>query len=348
MDVYVDFCGPYTESEGYRCVCTCTCKLLRVPILEMCRSLNLTRGDAMQAVLSCMLKALAIPAIWRHDLGPEFTNALFEEVSILLGIQEMLSARRRRCHQAMRMRSASLPLPWPPAGWNKPGAWVSRQRSGDTLPQWGARRGKGSYFAPPKIPPRSSSLSGLLQARAKGDRRWTGEGATATPAVPRLSRGSLITSVLSGHPWRSQRSACPRRAAGVEAALALLREEGLDIELESSQASSWTSTAVVRSSGGEAFFLKASQRPAKAAFAGEAEGLRRLQAAAGDALKIPTVRTYADDGQGGSFMILEHLPPAPLDMERLGFGIASLHMAPPEADGRFGFPEHRLNGRLRA
>ena len=100
----------------------------------------------MQAVLSCMLKALAIPAIWRHDLGPEFTNALFEEVSILLGIQEMLSARRRRCHQAMRMRSASLPLPWPPAGWNKPGAWVSRQRSGDTLPQWGARRGKGCHL----------------------------------------------------------------------------------------------------------------------------------------------------------------------------------------------------------
>ena len=42
----------------------------------------------MQAVLTCMLRSLTVPAIWRHDLGPEFTNALFEEVSVLLGIQE--------------------------------------------------------------------------------------------------------------------------------------------------------------------------------------------------------------------------------------------------------------------
>ena len=51
----------------------------------------------MQALLSCMLKALTIPAIWRHDhdLGPEFTNALFEEVSILLEIQERTSPAHR-------------------------------------------------------------------------------------------------------------------------------------------------------------------------------------------------------------------------------------------------------------
>jgi len=45
-----------------------------------------------------------------------------------------------------------------------------------TLQKFSESRRYRSYFAPPKIPPRSSSLSGLLQARAKGDRRWTGEG----------------------------------------------------------------------------------------------------------------------------------------------------------------------------
>ncbi|CAE7883936.1 unnamed protein product [Symbiodinium microadriaticum] len=45
-------------------------------------------GDAMQAVMTCMLRSLTIPAVWRHDLGPEFTNALFEEMTVLLGIQE--------------------------------------------------------------------------------------------------------------------------------------------------------------------------------------------------------------------------------------------------------------------
>ncbi|CAE7414821.1 pol, partial [Symbiodinium microadriaticum] len=39
MDVYVDFTGPYTESDGHRYAC----KLLRVPILEPCRSLK--RGE---------------------------------------------------------------------------------------------------------------------------------------------------------------------------------------------------------------------------------------------------------------------------------------------------------------
>ena len=56
MDVYVDFTGPYTESDGYRYVCTYTCKLLRVPILEPCRSLK--RGDAMQAVMTCSVPAV--------------------------------------------------------------------------------------------------------------------------------------------------------------------------------------------------------------------------------------------------------------------------------------------------
>ena len=34
MTIACGNCGPYTESEGYRYVCTCTSKLLRVPLLE--------------------------------------------------------------------------------------------------------------------------------------------------------------------------------------------------------------------------------------------------------------------------------------------------------------------------
>ena len=42
----------------------------------------------MQGVLTCMLRSLTVAAMWRPDLGPEFSNALFEEMSVLLGIQE--------------------------------------------------------------------------------------------------------------------------------------------------------------------------------------------------------------------------------------------------------------------
>ena len=49
---------------------TYTCKLLRVPLLEPCKSLK--RGDAMQAVMTYMLRSLTITAVWRPDLGPEF------------------------------------------------------------------------------------------------------------------------------------------------------------------------------------------------------------------------------------------------------------------------------------
>ena len=76
MDVYMDFVGPYVESvDGYKYACAYTCKLLRVPIIEPVRSLK--RGDAMQGVLTCARRSLTVPAMWRHDLGPEFSNALF-------------------------------------------------------------------------------------------------------------------------------------------------------------------------------------------------------------------------------------------------------------------------------
>ena len=86
MDVYVDFAGPFVESaDGCKYACTYTCKLLRVPIIEPVRSLKrLKRGDATQGVLTCMQRSLTVPAMWR----PEFSNALFEEMSVLLGIQE--------------------------------------------------------------------------------------------------------------------------------------------------------------------------------------------------------------------------------------------------------------------
>ena len=70
---------------------TATCVLTRASCsgyLYSSRANPSSLGDAMQAVMTCMLRSLTIPAVWRHDLGPEFTNALFEEMTVLLGIQE--------------------------------------------------------------------------------------------------------------------------------------------------------------------------------------------------------------------------------------------------------------------
>ena len=70
----------------------------------------------MHAVMTCMLRSLTIPAVWRHDLGPEFTNALFEEMTVLLGIQERTPPAHRpmavgmgeTIHRSMNSLIASL------------------------------------------------------------------------------------------------------------------------------------------------------------------------------------------------------------------------------------------------
>ena len=60
MTIACGNCGPYTESEGYRYVCTCTCKLLRVPlldVLEPCRSANggWHGGDGSHSLVALLL-----------------------------------------------------------------------------------------------------------------------------------------------------------------------------------------------------------------------------------------------------------------------------------------------------
>jgi hypothetical protein len=89
LDIYVDFQGPFTESEeGYRYICTYTCRLLRVPMLVPCKTLQ--KEEAMQAVGTAMLRTLTVPMIIRHDRGPEFGSAVLEEVCTLLGIDHRI------------------------------------------------------------------------------------------------------------------------------------------------------------------------------------------------------------------------------------------------------------------
>ena len=107
MDVYIDFVGPYPESvDGYKYACTYTCKFLRVPIIQPARSL--TRGDAMQAVMACMLQSLTIPATWRHDLGRSFPT---------------------RCSRSCRsswVSGSGLPLPTGRSPWVWERPWTGR------------------------------------------------------------------------------------------------------------------------------------------------------------------------------------------------------------------------------
>ena len=94
LDIYVDFQGPFPESvEGLRYLCTYTCRLLRVPMLVPCATLQ--KEDAMQAVGTAMLRTLTIPEVIRHDRGQEFGSAVLEEVCTLLGIDHRMPAPYR-------------------------------------------------------------------------------------------------------------------------------------------------------------------------------------------------------------------------------------------------------------
>ncbi|NDD62505.1 MAG: hypothetical protein EBZ36_00750, partial [Acidobacteria bacterium] len=94
LDIYVDFQGPFPESyDGFRYLCTYTCSLLRVPMLVPCATL--TKDDALHAVVTALLRSLTIPEVIRHDRGPEFANALMEEICGILGIDSRVPSPHR-------------------------------------------------------------------------------------------------------------------------------------------------------------------------------------------------------------------------------------------------------------
>merc|ERR1711951_93455 len=93
-DVYIDFQGPFPETvRGHKYICTYVCKLLRAPMLVPCQSLE--KEEAMQAVVTAFLRTLTLPWICRHDRGPEFTNALHQEMSALLGVRQRVPGAHR-------------------------------------------------------------------------------------------------------------------------------------------------------------------------------------------------------------------------------------------------------------
>ena len=102
-------------------------------------------------------------------------------------------------------------------------------------------------------------------------------------------------------------------------------------------------TARLATSAGE-FFAKWNARTAPDLFLCEAEGLEALRAAGSD-LAIPqVVAASAPVGGDPAFLILEYLPPAAGDDERLGRGLAQIHRS---SSARFGFPAPSYCGETR-
>jgi len=100
----------------------------------------------------------------------------------------------------------------------------------------------------------------------------------------------------------------------------------------------------VETGDGPVFLKHHPQAPAEL-FAAEADGLRALNAAAGDALRIPTVLAM-DTGLVARWIALEWLEPGPSGPsfgERLGRGLAALHRA---GEGRWGWRRANFIGDL--
>jgi fructosamine-3-kinase len=92
-------------------------------------------------------------------------------------------------------------------------------------------------------------------------------------------------------------------------------------------------------------FLKHLAAAPAGMFAAEADGLRALRAAAGDALRIPEVIAL-EDGDEARWIALEWLEPGPRGPgfgERLGRGLAAVHRA---SGGGWGWPRANFIGSL--
>ncbi|HEU4562596.1 MAG TPA: fructosamine kinase family protein [Longimicrobium sp.] len=107
-----------------------------------------------------------------------------------------------------------------------------------------------------------------------------------------------------------------------------------------------SSTWRVETASGPAFLKHNDAAPA-GMFAAEADGLRALRAAAGEHLRVPAVLALADgDGDGGGWLALEWLEPAPAGRdhgERLGRGLAALHRS---QEGGWGWARDNWIGSL--
>lgn len=103
----------------------------------------------------------------------------------------------------------------------------------------------------------------------------------------------------------------------------------------------------VETAAGPVFLKHHPQAPA-GMFAAEADGLRALRAAAGDALRIPEVLATESAGDGARWIALEWLEPGPRDAsfgERLGRGLAALHRG---GSGGWGWGARELHRRAPA
>lgn len=106
-----------------------------------------------------------------------------------------------------------------------------------------------------------------------------------------------------------------------------------------------SSAGIIEVGRGNRFFIKWHFNTADAFFTAEAEGLRELKKA--DALKIPEVICFEDNGKSGpSFIVLEELKPGAKSKDlsqELGAALAKMHMI--KAD-RYGYNKNNYIGSL--
>lgn len=99
-------------------------------------------------------------------------------------------------------------------------------------------------------------------------------------------------------------------------------------------------SAALTEVGGETYFVKWNDRPLPRQFEAEAAGLDAL-ANSGSSLRIPRSVTFADNGPGRSFLVLEYLPAGRRQAdfeEALGHGLAELHRATSSKGFGFSLP----------
>ena len=102
-EVSVDCEGPNKEDrDGYRYSLTYFCCLSHAVMLEPLKAL--THGEVRKAFTKCILRSRTIPSLIRSDRGSEFKNALMNELTALLGIQQRFSMALRPCEMGSNER----------------------------------------------------------------------------------------------------------------------------------------------------------------------------------------------------------------------------------------------------
>eukprot|EP00931_Biecheleriopsis_adriatica_P066604 TRINITY_DN40923_c0_g1_i1.p1 TRINITY_DN40923_c0_g1~~TRINITY_DN40923_c0_g1_i1.p1 ORF type:complete len:390 (+),score=76.94 TRINITY_DN40923_c0_g1_i1:48-1172(+) len=166
--------------------------------------------------------------------------------------------------------------------------------------------------------------------------------AACARVLPAVGLGAALLGGIAGSMRR--RSAARRSARGGTSAAEEVRRQLLEADIcgDVEQARGGSSTFTLRTDRGECFVKcgTGGSGASREILEYEAEGLRRLGAAAGDLLKVPEPWLVGELSPGRAFIVQEKLDlGGSSSRDDLGRGLAALHAAEPPADWQqFGFP----------